>query len=326
MTHPVARRTFVIEPALAGRRLDRALHALLTGSGDEGGAAAPTRAAVQRLVVRGAVTVDGRVERRPSAVVAAGARVACRLPAAGTGGDRPAPVAPVAPDPDALAARVLYEDGWLLAIDKPAGLPTHATIDPARPHLVGAVQAMLAARGGEAPPPDAPYVGVHHRLDVDTSGVVVFSTHRDANAGLARSFAEREARKVYLAVAADAGRPSRRIGERWTVRNHLGRISDRRERARYGPVRSGGDRAETTFTLLERRPGRRVLLQAEPHTGRSHQIRVHAAGAGLPLVGDVLYGGPPAARVLLHARALSLPHPVTGAELVLEAPLPAELT
>ncbi|MEZ5261049.1 MAG: pseudouridine synthase [Acidimicrobiales bacterium] len=149
---------------------------------------------------------------------------------------------------------------------------------------------------------------------------------RDANAGLARSFAEREARKVYLAVAADAGRPSRRIGERWTVRNHLGRTSDRRERARYGPVRSGGDRAETTFTLLERRPGRRVLLQAEPHTGRSHQIRVHAAGAGLPLVGDVLYGGPPAARVLLHARALSLPHPVTGAELVLEAPVPAELT
>lgn len=330
------RRTFVVGPGEGGTRVDRALWAWLRAA--DGGldtaapagrpalgtqAAGATRSAVQRLIVRGAVAVNGRVVTHPSATVEAGYRVVCTLRRADSASS---PVARPAPTVQDAQSWILYEDDCLLAVDKPAGLPTHATVDPARPHLFGALQALLAARGDREP-----YLGLHHRLDVDTTGVVLFATDRRANPGLAARFAERRVDKRYLALAeppaagrAGGGRTKSSVtGRSWTVRNHLGRVSRRGDRARYGPVRAGGEAAETTFTVRGVR-GRRVLLEASPQTGRTHQIRVHAAGSGLPLVGDVLYGGVTGPRVLLHAASLSLDHPLTGRRLVLRAPVPPD--
>ncbi len=260
------RRTFVVGPGEGGTHgsTGRSGPRLRAGDGAGGAVPAPvaTRSAVQRLIVRGAVAVNGRVVTHPSATVQAGYRVVCTLPASG---GATSPVARPAPSPAEVQAWILYEDDCVLAVDKPAGLPTHATVDPARPHLVGALLALFADRGVQAP-----YLGLHHRLDVDTTGVVVFATDRRANPGLAARFAERRVDKRYLALAeppAGGGRTKPSVvGRSWTVRNHLGRVSRRGERARYGPVHAGGEAAETTFTVRAVDPRRRVLCWRRART------------------------------------------------------------
>jgi 23S rRNA pseudouridine1911/1915/1917 synthase len=162
-------------------------------------------------------------------------------------------------------------------------------------------------------------VAIHHRLDRDTTGLVLFAKDRSVNRALADAFAGRRVLKQYLALC--RGRPP---APAWEVRNHLGRMSPPGRAARYGPRSSGGDPAHSEFRVVRRGPEETVLVEARPHTGRSHQLRVHLAGSGLPIVGDVLYGGEPAGRVLLHAWRLSLPHPVTGTELTLQCPPPAD--
>ncbi len=256
---------------------------------------------VRKLVRVGAVHVDERPCRNPSDWVRSGVRVAVVVDEAKLFGVEPGPV------------RVLYEDRWVIAVDKPPGLPTHPTLDPARPTAVGAVKALLAARGGQNP-----YLGVHHRLDRDTSGVLLFAKDPAANPALAAAFAERAVNKRYLAVAAGP------LLEPRTVRDHLGPLPGSGKRTKHGAVRSGGALAETHFEPLERRD-RGTLVSAEPRTGRTHQIRVHLAGLGAPILGDGLYGGPPAARVMLHAARLALPHPVESRSLVVEAEAPADL-
>jgi RluA family pseudouridine synthase len=220
-------------------------------------------------------------------------------------------VLPVAPQPASLA--VLYRDAVLLAVDKPPGLPTHATADPSRPNLVARAKAMLA--GPEDPDP---YLAVHHRLDRDVSGVVLFATDRAANAGLSRAFMGREVEKVYHAITV---RPRGEVPERWTARDRLAAAGKRRV------VRAGslGLSAETRFRVLERW-ARGLLVEAVPLTGRKHQIRAHLALGGLPILGDLTYGAPPrsAPRVMLHATQLALAHPTSGAPLVIAAPYPED--
>jgi len=309
----------IVGPGHAGGRLDLALAA---GLADQG--VILSRKAVQRHIVAGEVRVDGRVRTHPSAEVALGSRLvwAPPEPVAGRREHR----APVDQAPPALGAeRVRYEDDWLIVVDKPAGLPTHATIDPARPHLHGAVQLLLAGRVGPAGDPDGPgpavpYLAVHHRLDVETTGLVLFAKDRSVNAALAEAFATRQVVKEYLAVCRGAlPQPA------WTVRNHLGRISPANRAARYGAVRHGGDPAETAFRFIRRLADGALLVEARPRTGRTHQIRVHLAGCGLPIVGDRLYSGAVGPRVLLHAWRLRLPHPVTGATLAVDSEIPADL-
>jgi 23S rRNA pseudouridine1911/1915/1917 synthase len=200
---------------------------------------------------------------------------------------------------------VLYEDDALIAVDKPPGLPSVATADPARPHLVGLVERLLASRAGAEG--KAPTLGVHQRLDRDTSGVVLFVKDPAANAGLGAQFAAHGVEKTYLAVAA---RPPRLPSGPW-------RMED-------GPE-GNPPSAITDFRIVEAWPDA-VLVEARPRTGRKHQIRIHLSRAGLPILGDATYGGDrrDAPRVMLHAARLKLRHPLTGEPLAVSSAMPAD--
>lgn len=224
---------------------------------------------------------------------------------------------------------ILHEDEWLIAIAKPAGVPTQPTIDEARTNALGAVKKFLAARDGV---PD-PYVGLHHRLDRDTSGVLLFTKKQEANKGISDLFAGKskgedvEIEKTYVAIVARPDDPSREPRKQWTVRNHLGPVGKTGGAMRYGSVRSGGDPALTDFKLLQITPNS-LFLEAKPQTGRTHQIRVHLYEEGLPILGDRLYSHPSPMlrenRLFLHAHRLEFKHPITGARIRIEAPIPQE--
>jgi len=201
----------------------------------------------------------------------------------------------------ARGPRVGSDQVTLLAVDdalvfaaKPPGVPSDRTRDPNRPSLIAAVEGALDAANPEAG--DAVKVWIGHRLDRDTSGVVTFARTADTAAALHDAFARREAHKQYLAVV--TGQPREPA---WTADNHLA------ERGRLqAVVRAGGKRAITHFRVLDSVSGF-SLIAASPITGRTHQIRVQLADAGLPIVGDVDYGGPytaldvSVARSMLHA-------------------------
>ncbi len=301
------RRLSLVTTAVhAGRRLDDVLAEWLPG---ELGRDLP-RSAVRKMIMAGAIQVAGRPMRRPGLALRAGARIAAAVDV-----DR-LPMVDRTPAPSVTEARVLYEDDALLVLDKPAGLPTHATADARRPHLYGLAQQFLARRSGGAGRV-APYLGLHQRLDSDTSGVVLFTKDPAANAPLAALFARRALAKTYHALTA---RPPRLPPARWQVHEALA-VTGRRSR----PVAPdpAGQEAETRFALVESWPGG-LLVEARPVTGRKHQIRVHLAGAGLPILGDPVYGRPQphAPRLMLHALRLALPHPLTGAPLVVESAYP----
>jgi 23S rRNA pseudouridine1911/1915/1917 synthase len=258
-----------------------------------------SKTALRRFIMAGAVRVDGRPYRRPGMPVRAGARIQVRLRAeAVRRGGVPGDVAASLGDD-----RILFEDDVLIAIDKPPGLPTQPTVDPGRPSLYGLVKALLAGRSGSG---DA-YLGLHQRLDRDTSGVVLFSKTREVNPALARLFAERRIEKTYRALVV---RPSRLPARTWSADGGV-----------------DGAAARTEFRLLEVLP-EKLVVEARPITGRKHQIRVHLASAGLPILGDAVHGGRAAAvrapRLMLHAIRVALPHPVSGQPLVVESPLPED--
>jgi 23S rRNA pseudouridine1911/1915/1917 synthase len=269
------------------------------------------RSRLRAMIVAGAVRVDGRVVRagarplRRGQTLEALARVrALRPPSEST--DRPFELTPAA---------ILYRDEWLVAVAKPAGLPTHPTADRSRPSLVGHVERYLAGRGG----PHA--VAVHQRLDRDTSGVVLFATAAAANAGLARAFASREVEKVYLALTA---RPDPPPPPAFAVDAALDEGGPARRPVRA--VGEGARPARTEVVIREWLPGA-LLVEARPRTGRRHQVRVHLAHAGLPILGDALYGDAGAApRLMLHAARLVLTHPVKGGVLAIECPLPPDFS
>jgi RluA family pseudouridine synthase len=210
-------------------------------------------------------------------------------------------------------ARVLYEDDALIAVDKPPRLATVASADPRRPHLVGLVERLLGSRTAPGRKIPASGLGVHQRLDQDTSGIVLFVKDPAANAALAAQFAEHAVEKTYLALT---GRPARLPPKTW--RNDTA-LEDARDAER------GSRAALTDFTIVEALP-RGLLVEARPRTGRKHQIRIHLAQAGMPILGDRRYGGDTAAapRVMLHAARLRLRHPITGAPLSLASPIPAD--
>lgn len=208
--------------------------------------------------------------------------------------------------------RILFEDDFLIAVNKPAGFPCHATRDRARDHIQAGLRRFLHDRDG-----NAPNLTLLHRLDRDTSGVLLFAKNTSVNETMNHAFRERQVHKVYLAVAAPQA--DTQVVAEWTVDNFLAR--DKNNAHRMTAVLSGGDAAQTQFTRLAGN-NTRVLVAAQPKTGLTHQIRVHLAQSRLPIWGDVVYGGPVADRVLLHAWKLQLIHPVSGEPLLLVAPKP----
>ena len=252
-------------------------------------------ARVRALVSGGGVRVNGDVARAPGRLLRRGEHVAALvkpelLRSRARAVDRPFALSP---------ARILFDDGILLAVDKPAGLPTHATADRSRPSLAGHVKAWL---DGQRRPGT---LAVHQRLDRDTTGVVLFGIDARANAGLARAFAERLAEKTYLAITRA---PERRTPGRFRIEAAI-----------------GAQPAETEVLVREVLNGA-LLVTARPRTGRRHQVRAHLAHAGLPILGDAVYGKLLAdvPRLMLHAWQLALPHPTTGQPLVIESPIPAD--
>ncbi len=285
-----------------------------------------SRAQVRRLIVSGLVSRNGRREPAASYVLREGTRVEVFLDPAkfdvgGATGMRQAILRDFTWTPD----RILFEDEWLLVVDKPAGLPTQPTLDAGRASVFDSLKQFLVQRDGA----DA-YLGLHHRLDRDTSGVLLFTKDQKANAGVTALFTDKTAQKTYQAVAVTG--PT--CPATWKVENNLGVVGRVGKASKFGAVRSGGDPAQTSFRLLERLPSA-LLIEAQPHTGRTHQIRVHLAEGGHPIFGDGLYGGPaqlkaaggafvPVPRVLLHAAQLEFPHPVNRHTITVSSPLPED--
>ena len=265
-------------------------------------------ARVRALVSAGGVRVDGQVTKaagrplQPGQMVEAVLRPEL-LRARAEASDRPLP-SHLARRP--LPRRLAPGGGQASRVAD----PSHGR--PGRPSLVAHVEAYLRAAGGSG------YVGVHQRLDRDTSGIVLFTIARTANEGLARAFEGREVEKTYEALTA---RPEGPPPSRLRVSAPLGPSPGGAGRVRVGGA--GAKPAETEIRVLEVLP-RALLVEARPLTGRKHQVRAHLAHAGLPVLGDAVYGllGRSAPRLMLHARRLELVHPLTGVRLSLESPRP----
>jgi 23S rRNA pseudouridine1911/1915/1917 synthase len=303
------RLALVVPESAAGMRLDRFLGTLPE---------LPTRSQAKQLIDGRHVRVEGTV-RKAAHVLRAGARVEVELPAP----------SPPTVEPEALPLVVLYEDADLLAIDKPAGMVVHPAPGARRGTVVAALLHRLGAFAGVGDP-ERP--GIVHRLDRDTSGVLLVARTPAALAALARQFHDRKVEKRYLAIV--HGRVGRAEGR---IERAVGRHP--RERHRMSVHSRRGRPAVTAFTVLERFP-HATLLALEPETGRTHQLRVHLAALGHPIVGDRVYGVRSAgrssrggtagtiatfARQALHAESIRFVQPTTGAVVTVRSPLPADV-
>lgn len=296
-----------------------------------------SRSRVQGLIGAGKLSVDGAPVTHAKDKPRAGARYELVLP----------PPEPAAPQPEALPINVVFEDEHLIIVDKASGMAMHPAPGSMRGTLVNALLAhcgdSLSGIGGVARP------GIVHRIDKDTTGLVVVAKHDAAHQGLAKLFAKHDLDRVYYAVT--RGAPKERAA---TIENRLIRSTE--DRRKYVVVRDpkseAGKHAITQYWTIEsfgRQPDvsaghpAAALLECRLHTGRTHQIRAHLAHLGCPLIGDQLYGkqrafkaeGPHAAeaaeavaafpRQALHAAVLGFVHPVTGEELRFESALPADM-
>jgi 23S rRNA pseudouridine1911/1915/1917 synthase len=288
----VASTRHAVPETAAGERLDRFV-ASIPGVG--------SRAAAERLLSAGDVLVDG-VARPKSHRLEGGEEVVVD--------PRAVPVAPPTPTPELTIG---YQDEHLLVVDKPAGLVVH----PAAGHASGTLVQALAGRsaGGD---PERP--GIVHRLDRDTSGLLVVARTEEAYEGLRALVRRRGLEREYLALV--RGRPRSRSGR---IEAPIGR--DRRDPTRRSLDTDAPKDAVTHFELVELFD-QHALLRVRLETGRTHQIRVHLAAIGLPVVGDPVYGTPEPGlgRQFLHAARLAFAHPVTGEQVEVVSPLPADLS
>jgi 23S rRNA pseudouridine1911/1915/1917 synthase len=284
----------LIEAESVGERLDILLAEML-GS----------RSRAQRMIVEGRVLVDGETVRKNHRV-AGGERIAIDE----------APQASEAPRADAPVAAfgVAYEDEHLIVVDKPAGVVVH----PARGHREGTLAQALTGRaaGGE----DPWRAGIVHRLDRNTSGLLVVAKNDTVHRGLKEAMARREIRREYLALV--EGRPPSRSG---TIEAPIGR--DRRVRVLMSTDSDSPKDAITHFEIERALPAS-TLLRVRLQTGRTHQIRVHMQAIGHPVCGDREYGHKDLyglERQFLHAARLAFTHPITGDAVDLASPLPVDL-
>jgi 23S rRNA pseudouridine1911/1915/1917 synthase len=259
-----------------------------------------SRARVQRLIEAGHVRLGG-VPVRKSEQVEAGARITVTVP------DTPRP-----PGSTTLDLPILYEDEALLVIDKPAGLAVHGAPGDLGPSVANWFLARYpeAARAFEAERP-----GIVHRLDKDTSGVLLLAKTPEAQAKLSAAFEARTTEKTYVAIC--DGVPAQ---ERAAIEAPIARHPGDRTRM---IIAKHGRAARTTYRVLAE-TGDRALLEVHPETGRTHQIRVHLKAIGAPVRYDRVYGKDGAGRQMLHAWRLTVPHPA-GGTLTATAPLPPDM-
>ncbi len=275
-----------------------------------------SRSRIEGLVKSGFGTVNGVAAEKAGMKVSEDDDIEVEIP----------PPVPAVPEPENIPLDILYEDGDMLVLDKPAGMVVH----PAPGHFTGTLVNALLARcpglsgiGGVARP------GIVHRLDQYTSGVMVVAKSQKAMEGLAKAFASHEhVEKTYLAVC--HGRPRLDSGR---IENMIGRHPV--DRKRMAVLERGGKRAVTNWRVLSGAAAIEGLsvIECRIETGRTHQIRVHMASLGCPVAGDAVYGRPsldrrlePApARQMLHAWRLKLWHPVENRQMEFEAPVPPDM-
>jgi 23S rRNA pseudouridine1911/1915/1917 synthase len=289
----LARLLFRVPDDAAGSRLDRVL-----AERPELG----SRAYAERLIADGAVLVDG--ERRPKSFrLVGGEQVAAEVP-------EPEELAP-----EAMEIPVVWEDEHIVVVDKPAGIAVHPAGSTRTGTLVHGLLA-LGAEGGD----DDDRPGIVHRLDRDTSGLLVVARSEEAHERLQELIRSRELERTYAALV--RGRPRSRTGR---IEAPIGR--DRRDRTRHSLDTATPRDAVTWFEVVELM-GRHALLEVRLETGRTHQIRVHLEAIDLPVSGDPVYGAPGdlgLERQFLHALRLRFRHPLTGEEVDVTSELPADL-
>ncbi len=264
-----------------------------------------SRSHVQRLIAQGFVTVNG-APAKAGVRLSPGDRVEVLVP----------PPEPLEPLPESIPLSVVYEDDDLLVVDKPAGMTVHPAPGHARHTLVNAILArcpeLVGEQGTERP-------GIVHRLDKDTSGLMVVAKNERAQASLARQLKNREVHKAYLALVQGRVDPPEGF-----IDAPIGRHPRHRKRM---AVLDGGRPAQTRYRVREALGQDYSLLDVEPLTGRTHQIRVHLASIGHPVLGDTTYGkkSPLVGRQFLHAWRLALRLPTSGRPREFESPLPPDL-
>lgn len=299
--------TLVIETPEAGERLDKVLAARIPGT---------SRSTVQKWIRDGLVHVDG-LPARPSLRVVAGQSVEVHVP----------PPEPIELVPEPIPLDIVYEDEHLIVVNKPAGMVVH----PAAGHRSGTlVNALLAHYQGQIElnifddedewVSGQPRPGIVHRLDKDTSGLILVAKSTRVCEELQAQFQARQVHKTYIALV--EGVPSASHG---LIDAPIGRDPRQRKRMMVTPQ---GRPAQTHYRIAETY-GEYALLEVHPLTGRTHQVRVHLAFIGHPVVGDPVYGRRkqrlPCSRQFLHALRLEFIHPVTGQPLDFTAPLPEDL-
>ena len=297
-----------VTETLDGERLDRALAQLYPEL---------SRTRAQTAIKAGAARVDGK-SVRVSHLLEVGQRIeldAGAISGAGVvGAERESP-----PQAEAIPLRVVYEDEHLLVVDKAAGLVVH----PAPGHATGTlVNALLAHLPGLEAGSDASRPGIVHRLDKDTSGLIVIAKDAPTHAALAQQMKEHSTVKRYLALV-----EGRMPAPEGVIDAPIGRDPRHRQRMALVSEVNGGREARTRFKVL-REVRARSLVELQLETGRTHQIRVHLASVGHPVVGDSVYGRPQLPvppRQFLHATHLEFVHPTTGEWLIFDAPLPPDL-
>ena len=267
---------------------------------------------IRRLVVAGAVSVNGREVVRPAFELRGKSDVCVAL-------DIEKFFFEKQPDDakfEVSEASVLYEDDDLIFIDKPARFPVEQTITGNRANLHDSLVDFLWHRNPALRNP--PYAGIMHRLDRETSGVILFTKTRSVNAAVSDLFQKHDLTKQYLAVVevprhTDGIRHAELVSasiSTFTVKMFIGRVTGKSQQGKWGELSEarGGQFSHTDFKVLRTLTveGRScLLLECTLHTGRTHQIRVHLASRGLPILGDTLYGGHPATRMYLHAAHLA---------------------